>query len=154
MSDRKDPAGSSLLNPRALVLTQIASFQLHLEHLTVSSARVQRCNSQGKLPTPNSEEAVQAVALGWEERISKAWPASLGSACPKQGQVTALQAGETEQTTRLLLSQLPADHRIRTEVSCLQGFSSPPRQGRPCTSPKLRKQRRRSGQKPEVSQNK
>lgn len=71
-SDRKDTAGSSLLTPRdlpgphgtALVLTHISSFQLHLEHLTVASALVQRSDGQGKLSTSNGKEALQAVALG------------------------------------------------------------------------------------------
>lgn len=72
VSDRKDIAESRLLTPRDLpgphgtapVLTHISSFQLHLEHLTVASALVQRSNGQGELSTSNSKEALQAVALG------------------------------------------------------------------------------------------
>lgn len=62
---------SQTLHATVPVLTQISSFQLHLEHLTVSSALVQRYNSQGELSASNSKEAVQTVALGWEENISK-----------------------------------------------------------------------------------
>lgn len=62
---------SQTLHATAPVLTQISSFQLHLEHLTVSSALVQRYNSQGELSASNSKEAMQTVALGWEENISK-----------------------------------------------------------------------------------
>lgn len=67
-------------DPIAPVLTQISSLQLHLEHLTASSALVQGYNSQGDLSAPDSKQAVQAVALGGEDNISKASLAFLGSA--------------------------------------------------------------------------
>lgn len=66
-------------------ITQISSFQLHLEHLTVSSALVQRYNSQGELSTSNSKEAVQTVAL-----IPQIWvadeEAALQGHCLREGQ--------------------------------------------------------------------
>lgn len=70
---------SQSLQITAQILTQISSFQIHLEHLTVSSALVQRYNSQGELSTSNNKKAVQTVALGREKNISEALPAFLES---------------------------------------------------------------------------